>query len=125
MTGRDTGRPSEGPATRLLLHRRSLLGAGVAFGLTASPLAAPRPELRPLSESDPGVVPTAPPRMLASFGADASGHGFVALIQSPYAAMPSGHVAFAVITAGIVCSLAPWRWVRVTLFTYPALVYRI
>jgi hypothetical protein len=66
------------------------------------------------------LVPTAPPRMLTG-GERASG-GLVDLIQSPYAALPSGHVAFAVVVAGIVCSLASWRWVRVVVALYPLLV---
>jgi hypothetical protein len=49
----------------------------------------------------------------------------VDLIQSPYAALPSGHVAFAVVSAGIVCSLAPWRWVRAVVAAYPLLVTAI
>ena len=66
------------------------------------------------------LVPTAPPRML--FGGERASGGVVDLIQSPYAALPSGHVAFAVVTAGIVCSLAPWRWVRAVVALYPPLV---
>ena len=67
------------------------------------------------------AVPTAPPRMLSG---PVDG-GWVDRIQSPYAALPSGHVAFACVVAGIVCSLAPWRWVRATLATYPLLVTAI
>ncbi len=66
------------------------------------------------------LVPTAPPRML--FGDERPTGGMVDLIQSPYAALPSGHVAFAVVTAGIVGSLAPWRWVRAVVAAYPLLV---
>lgn len=69
------------------------------------------------------LAPTAPPRMLERFGADFSGtEGWTAVIQSPYAALPSGHVAFAVIVAGIVSALAAWRWVRWVAPLYPAVV---
>ena len=67
------------------------------------------------------LAPTAPPRMLWG---PVDG-GWVDRIQSPYAALPSGHVAFACVVAGIVCSLAPWRWVRATVATYPLLVTAI
>jgi hypothetical protein len=44
------------------------------------------------------IAPTAPPRLLTS-APEASWAGH---LQSPYAAFPSGHVAFAVVVAGIV-----------------------
>jgi len=66
------------------------------------------------------LVPTAPPRML--FSDERATGGMVDLIQSPYAALPSGHVAFAVVTAGIVGSLAPWWWVRAVVVVYTLLV---
>jgi hypothetical protein len=66
------------------------------------------------------LVPTAPPRML--FGSERASGGLVDMIQSPYAALPSGHVAFAVTVTGIVCSLAPWLWVRAVMALYPLLV---
>jgi hypothetical protein len=63
------------------------------------------------------LVPTAPPRMLLD-GVDVG--GFVHTVQSPYASMPSGHVAFAVLVAVVVGSqvraLRPIAWV------YPAVV---
>lgn len=71
------------------------------------------------------LVPTAPPRMLARFGSEQAAGGWVGLIQSPYAAMPSGHVAFAALAAGIVSALAAWRWVRWVAPLYPALVVAI
>jgi hypothetical protein len=66
------------------------------------------------------AVPTAPPRMLTG-GERASG-GLVDMLQSPYAALPSGHVAFAVVVAGIVGWLAPWLRVRAAAALYPLLV---
>ena len=66
------------------------------------------------------AFPTAPPRMLS--GGERPSGGLVDLIQSPYAALPSGHVAFAVVVAGVVCSLAAWRWVRGLVALYPVLV---
>jgi membrane-associated phospholipid phosphatase len=63
------------------------------------------------------VVPTAPPRTLHG-GFDPG--GFVHVLQSPYAAMPSGHVAFAIIVAALVGSqVRALRWVT---WLYPALV---
>jgi len=66
------------------------------------------------------AFPTAPPRMLS--GGERPSGGLVDLIQSPYAALPSGHVAFAAFVAGVVCSLAAWRWVRGVVALYPVLV---
>ncbi len=65
------------------------------------------------------LAPTAPPRLLSG-GVEVDGWHYT--VQSPYAAMPSGHVAFAVVAAGIVCALAPWRWGRVLAVAYPLLV---
>lgn len=65
------------------------------------------------------LMPTAPPRLLTGEVPDG---GIVALLQSPYAALPSGHVAFAIVTAGIVGTLAAWRWVRWAAPLYPLLV---
>src|SRR4051794_31760034 len=63
------------------------------------------------------VAPTAPPRALLG-GFDPG--GFVHVLQSPYAAMPSGHVAFAVVVAALVGSqVRALRWVA---WLYPALV---
>jgi hypothetical protein len=71
------------------------------------------------------LVPTAPPRMTAAFGGTpAALHAdrLAQSVQSPYAALPSGHVAFAVLVAAIVAGLAR-RWaVRVAALLYPGLV---
>src|SRR4051794_10995112 len=72
------------------------------------------------------LAPTAPPRMVAGLGYSAApgpgDHGLGRLIQSPYAAMPSAHIAFALVTAGILFSLArSWR-VRALALVYPAAV---
>jgi PAP2 superfamily protein len=72
------------------------------------------------------TAPTAPPRMVAGLGySSAPGpgdHGLGRLVQSPYAAMPSAHVAFALVAAGIVFSLARSRAVRLAALLYPAAV---
>jgi membrane-associated phospholipid phosphatase len=63
------------------------------------------------------LVPTAPPRM--RFEHVDTG-GLVSLLQSPYAAMPSGHVAFAVVVAGLLATQV--RALRVIAWLYPAVV---
>jgi hypothetical protein len=68
-------------------------------------------------------MPTAPPRMIAGLGYDdvasLGTHGIERLLMSPYAAMPSGHAAFALLVAGIVFALArPWP-VRALALLYP------
>jgi hypothetical protein len=72
------------------------------------------------------VAPTAPPRMVAGLGYSAAmgpgDHGIGRLVQSPYAAMPSAHTAFALVTAGIVFSLARSRAVRALALLYPPAV---
>ena len=72
------------------------------------------------------VAPTAPPRMVAGLGYDdrprPGDHGLGRSIQSPYAAMPSAHTAFAVIAAGTVWSLARSRSVRAAALLYPPAV---
>jgi PAP2 superfamily len=72
------------------------------------------------------LAPTAPPRMVAGLGYSAApgpgDHGIGRMVQSPYAAMPSAHIAFALVTAGIVFRLAPTRAVRVLALLYPAAV---
>jgi hypothetical protein len=71
------------------------------------------------------LVPTAPPRMVAGLGLGAvetGQHGIERLAQSPYAAMPSGHVAFALVAAGIVFTLARSRLVRAAALAYPVAV---
>jgi len=73
------------------------------------------------------LVPTAPPRMVpeAGYGADllsTGQHGFERLAMSPYAAMPSGHAAFALIAAGIVATQARSKAVRLAALAYPMIV---
>jgi hypothetical protein len=72
------------------------------------------------------LAPTAPPRMLPSLGYDgALGPGLSGLdklAMSPYAAMPSAHAAFAILTAGILVSLSRRPLVRVAGALYPVAV---
>jgi PAP2 superfamily len=71
------------------------------------------------------LVPTAPPRMVASLGFDPLGpasSGLDRIAMSPYAAMPSGHAAFAAIAAGIVIGLVRHPAVRLLAALYPAAV---
>lgn len=72
------------------------------------------------------LVPTAPPRMIAGLGyGDAMGsgeQGLARLAQSPYAAIPSAHVAFALFAAATVAVLVRSRRVRVAAALYPAAV---
>jgi hypothetical protein len=63
------------------------------------------------------LAPTAPPRI--GFG-EADTGGLVHHLQSPYAAMPSGHVAFAVVVAGLLSTQV--RALRVVAWLYPLLV---
>ena len=63
------------------------------------------------------LFPTAPPRMVpeAGYGAalvQTGQHGFERLAMSPYAAMPSGHAAFALIAAVIARGLSAVRMSR-------------
>lgn len=72
------------------------------------------------------LAPTAPPRMVPSLGYDSAfGVGLSGLDRlaiSPYAAMPSGHAAFALIAAGIVVCLSSRRLVRLIAALYPLAV---
>jgi PAP2 superfamily len=76
------------------------------------------------------ALPTAPPRMLPELGfADTlaglwgtGAAGAAHSIQSPYAAMPSGHVAFALVAGGTVAWLARPLTVRALAAAYPPLV---
>jgi hypothetical protein len=63
------------------------------------------------------IVPTAPPRLRFEAPDPAS---WVHHLQSPYAALPSGHVAFAVFVAGMVGSQV--RGLRFVAPLYPLLV---
>jgi hypothetical protein len=69
------------------------------------------------------LVPTAPPRMLPGLrDGNAAVSGFDRLFQSPYAAMPSAHIAFALLVAGAVLALARARPARALAALYPAAV---
>jgi len=79
------------------------------------------------------LVPVAPPRMLPGHGftdtlAAVYGSGAEQLahsVQSPYAAMPSGHVAFAVVAAGAVFALVRARTLRAAAVLYVVLVVAV
>jgi PAP2 superfamily len=72
------------------------------------------------------IAPTAPPRMIAGLGYDdrprPGDHGLGRSIQSPYAAMPSAHTAFALVAAGTVWALARSRPLRAAALLYPPAV---
>ena len=72
------------------------------------------------------IAPTAPPRMVAGLGYDdrpgPGDQGLGRSIQSPYAAMPSAHTAFAVVAAGTVWALTRSRSVRAAALLYPPAV---
>jgi membrane-associated phospholipid phosphatase len=76
------------------------------------------------------VYPTAPPRMLPEWGfsdsvADLTGVNDSAsanLLVNPYAAVPSMHVAFALMLAVPMMRMARHRWVKVVWFFYPAIM---
>lgn len=72
------------------------------------------------------LAPTAPPRMVPSAGYDGPiGGGLTGLdrlAMSPYAAMPSGHAAFAVIAAGCIVALSRRPLVRLAALAYPVAV---
>ena len=79
------------------------------------------------------AVPTAPPRLLPEEGfADTLtglwGRGFAdstQLLQSPFAAVPSGHVAFALLAGGTFALLGDRRWLRVFGRLYPPVVLAV
>jgi membrane-associated phospholipid phosphatase len=77
--------------------------------------------------------PTAPPRLM---GHDGARDGFAAFwgsgmetfahtVQSPYAAMPSGHVAWALVAGGAMALLVRQRPLRALCALYPALVVAV
>ena len=75
------------------------------------------------------ALPTAPPRLLGlpgvgdPLGPEAS--ALAATVQSPYAAFPSGHMAFALVAGAIVVTLAGPRWVRGLGALYPLVVLAV
>ncbi len=72
------------------------------------------------------ALPTAPPRLLGVPGLtdqmDPQASALAATVQSPYAAFPSGHMAFALVAGGIVLWLARTGWVRALGALYPVVV---
>jgi membrane-associated phospholipid phosphatase len=76
------------------------------------------------------AIPTAPPRMLREEGFSDTLTGLwgeqlaesAHLLQSPYAAMPSGHVAWALIAGGLFALFGDRRWMRAFGWVYPPLV---
>jgi hypothetical protein len=85
-----------------------------------------RPEGFPLAVVGYVLFPTAPPRMVPGLGYDTRpGPGDVGLgrrVQSPYAAMPSAHTAFAVVAAGTVWALTETPAVRAAALAFPPFV---
>ena len=76
------------------------------------------------------LVPTAPPRLVPGLGFGdtltqlwgGGGASLAHTVQSPYAALPSGHVAFAVIVAAALFMLSGRRAVRALALAYPMIV---
>jgi hypothetical protein len=70
------------------------------------------------------AVPTASPVRLGEVarGAAPPDTGLSSLLQTPYAAMPSGHVAFALIAGGTVVALTRSPWLRIAGAAYPLLI---
>lgn len=79
------------------------------------------------------LVPTAPPRLLPGAGFTDTLSGLwgremadsAHMLQSPYAAMPSGHVAFALVVGATFARLGDQAWLRVFGWVYPALVVAV
>ena len=79
------------------------------------------------------AVPTAPPRLVPGAGyrdtlSDLWGRELADsahLLQSPYAAMPSGHVAFALLAGGTFALFGDRRWLRAFGWVYPPLVWLV
>jgi hypothetical protein len=127
-------------ARPLLLHALDLSYVGVHLPVMLGALVwvwVARPEAFPMARntfvaaqtlSVLGylVAPTAPPRLVAGFGYSAApgpgDRGIGRLVQSPYAAMPSAHIAFALVAAGIVFTLVRSRSVRLIALLYPPAV---
>jgi len=79
------------------------------------------------------AIPTAPPRLLEGEGFSDTLAGLwgseladsAHLLQSPFAAMPSGHVAFALLAGGTFALLGDRGWLRVFGWLYPPLVIAV
>jgi hypothetical protein len=70
------------------------------------------------------AAPTAPPWMLERVRQPAD-TSLAHLLQSPYAAMPSGHMAFALIAAGCVIALVRRRAIRLAAAAYVPVVLAV
>jgi hypothetical protein len=76
------------------------------------------------------VYPTAPPRYLPEWGFTDTVSNFVgtetansaSLLYNPYAAVPSVHVAFALMVGIAGARLTPIRWLRPLWYCYPVLI---
>jgi membrane-associated phospholipid phosphatase len=76
------------------------------------------------------VYPTAPPRYLPEWGFTDTVSNFVgtetantaSLLYNPYAAVPSVHVAFALMVGIAGARLTPIRWLRPLWYFYPVLI---
>jgi hypothetical protein len=77
------------------------------------------------------ALPSAPPQYVPAAGGTIppgrlpGAEGVAHLLQSPWAALPSGHVVFATIAAGIVVALARPPLVRALAALYPLLVIAV
>ena len=72
------------------------------------------------------LLPTAPPRLLPGGSATPLDPGAVAgLVQSPFAAMPSGHVAFALVAGVTFARIGDRRWLRAFGWAYPPLIVAV
>jgi hypothetical protein len=79
------------------------------------------------------LLPTAPPRLVPELGMEdtltafwgAGSAGAAQTVQYAYAALPSGHVVFALVAGGTVAALARRRAVRVAAGAYPLLVVAV
>jgi membrane-associated phospholipid phosphatase len=79
------------------------------------------------------LVPTAPPRLVPGSGFHDTLAGLwgreaaesVHLLQSPFAAMPSGHVVFALIAGATFAALGDRPWLRAFGWAYPPLMAAI
>jgi hypothetical protein len=73
------------------------------------------------------VFPTAPPRFLPEWGFTDTVSNFVgnaaassaSVLYNPYAAIPSMHVAFALLLGWSAAKLVKWRWLKVAFYVYP------
>lgn len=69
------------------------------------------------------LLPAAPPWMLERPDEiRGSTSSLVYVLQSPFAAFPSGHVAFACLTAAVVLPAVRARWLRLAVLAYPPVV---